>query len=76
MCDRRARSDWSLPYGLSGLGVLRALTGSGIPGILLECGYINNSSDRAKLLNADYRKKLANGIVTGLKAYVEGTTVQ
>ena len=74
MCDRLARSDSKL-YSI-GLGVLRKLSGSGIPGILLECGYINNSSDRAKLLNADHRKKLANGIVTGLKAYVEGTTVQ
>lgn len=74
MCDRNARSDSTL-YSI-GLGVLRTLNGSGIPGILLECGYINNSSDRAKLSSAAYRSKLANGIVTGLKAYVEGTTVQ
>lgn len=76
MCDRSARSDSGLYASRIGLGVLRTLSGSGIPGILLECGYINNSSDRAKLLNASHRSKLVNGIVTGLKAYVEGTTVE
>ncbi|MCL5103962.1 MAG: N-acetylmuramoyl-L-alanine amidase [Armatimonadetes bacterium] len=70
MCDRRARSDRSL-YA-SGLAVLRRLEGSGIPGILVECGYINHSSDCARLLDSNYRKKLAQGIVAGLKEYVEG----
>lgn len=74
MCDRRARSDNSL-YD-SGLSVLRTLSGSGIPGVLVECGYINNPSDRAKLLDAAYRSKLVSGIVTGIKAYVEGKPVE
>lgn len=74
MCDRRARSDYSLHT--SGLGVLRALRGSGIPGILLECGYINNPSDRARLTNESYRSKVAAGIVMGIKAYIEGGTIQ
>jgi N-acetylmuramoyl-L-alanine amidase len=74
MCDRRARSDRSL-YS-SGLAVLRRLSGSGIPGILVECGYLNTASDRKKLLDADYRKKVAEGIVAGLKAYVEGTEIK
>ncbi len=73
MCDRKARSDSSL-YS-SGLKVLRDLRGSGIPGILLECGYINNASDRARLLNAAYREKLAAGVVAGLKAYIEGGSI-
>jgi len=74
MCDRRPRSDRSL-Y-MSGLAVLRRLENSGIPGILVECGYIDNSSDRAKLLTKDYQDKLAAGIVAGLRAYVEGTPIQ
>lgn len=73
MCDRRARSDRTLYT--SGLAVLRRLAGTGIPGVLLECGYINHSSDRARLTNSEYRKKLAAGIVAGLKAYVEGTPI-
>lgn len=55
-----------------GFKVLRLLENTGIPGVLVECGYLNHSQDRAKLLNEEYRKKLASGIVAGLKAYVEG----
>jgi N-acetylmuramoyl-L-alanine amidase len=74
MRDRHPRSDQSL-YA-PGLCVLRTLSGSSIPGILLECGYVNNSADRAKLLDARYQSKLAAGIVAGLKAYVEGVPVE
>lgn len=70
MCDRNIRSDRSL-YD-NGFGVLRGLRGTGLPGILLECGYLNHSSDRAKLLDPAYRTKLVQGIVRGLKVYVEG----
>lgn len=75
MCDRHPRSDRSLPYD-TGLAVLRRLTDTGIPGILLECGYVNHSGDRAKLLDPTYRAKLAKGIVAGLKAYIEGTPIE
>ncbi len=74
MFDRRARSDRSL-YA-PGLAVLRRLSGSGVPGVLVECGYLNTASDRRKLLDAEYRKKLAAGIVAGLKAYVEGAEIR
>lgn len=56
-----------------GFKVLRLLENTGIPGVLVECGYLNHSGDRAKLLNEDYRKKLAAGIVAGIRAYVEGS---
>jgi N-acetylmuramoyl-L-alanine amidase len=65
MCDRKS--------GGLGLMVLRLLQGTGIPGVLVECGYLNHSRDRAKLLDDGYRKKVADGIVSGLKAYIEGT---
>lgn len=71
MCDRKARSDRSLGYA-TGLAVLRGLSGSGIPGVLLECGYINHSSDRCRLLDSGYRKKLVEGIIKGLRQYIEG----
>ena len=74
MRDRRPRSDRSLYEG--GLAVLRRLSDTGIPGVLLECGYVNNSSDRAKLLDAGYRAKLVAGIIAGFKAYVEGAPIE
>lgn len=74
MRDMKARSDSRL-YA-SGLAVLRRLKGTGIPGVLLECGYLNHSGDRGKLVDASFRKKLAAGVVAGLKAYVEGTPIR
>ena len=74
MCDRKVRSDRILYQ--SGLGVLRGLANSDIPAILLECGYLNHSSDRAKLKESNYRAKVADGIVAGLRAYIEGTPIQ
>ncbi|NLN75019.1 MAG: N-acetylmuramoyl-L-alanine amidase [Armatimonadetes bacterium] len=74
MYDRQARSDRVLYQ--SGLGVLRGLAGSDIPGALVECGYLNHSSDRAKLKEESYRAKVAEGIVAGLRAYIEGIPIQ
>jgi N-acetylmuramoyl-L-alanine amidase len=68
MNDRNARG--------CNFAVLRYLYNTGIPGVLVECGYINNSSDREKLLSEDYRHQLTQGIVEGLKSYIEGTPVR
>jgi N-acetylmuramoyl-L-alanine amidase len=70
MCDRKARSDKQL-YN-TGLAVLRGLEGTQIPGVLIECGYVNNSSDRCKLVDHEYQVKVAKGIVAGLKEYIQG----
>lgn len=53
----------------SGLAVLRAST---TPAILVEVAYINNSRDRAKLINPAFQKKVAQAIVRGARNYVEG----
>ena len=74
MCDLEARSDSTL-Y-VPGLAVLRRLENTGIPGILLECGYLNHSSDRSKLLDSGHRSKLISGIMAGFKAYIEGSPIQ
>jgi len=68
--DRRVRSDTSL-YS-TGFAVLRGLQGTTIPGLLLECGYLNHSGDRARLGKPEFHKKIASGVVAGLKRYVEG----
>ena len=67
MTDKGARSDKSR-YGI-GLAVLRRLNTSSIPGVLIECGYINNSSDAAKLQNPDYQQTLARAVADAIKAY-------
>ncbi|MFQ3549165.1 MAG: N-acetylmuramoyl-L-alanine amidase [Armatimonadota bacterium] len=71
MNDRKFRSDRVL-YA-NGLGVLRHLRARNIPAILIECGYMNHTNDLALLQNSSHQKKLAQGIVSGLKKYIEGT---
>ena len=39
------------------------------PGILIEAGFLSNSSDRNKLLSSDYQDKLAEVIIDGLNLY-------
>lgn len=39
------------------------------PSILLECGFISNSSEAYKLSTSEYQNKLVDGIVSGVKNY-------
>lgn len=53
----------------SGMAVLR---GSRMPATLVEVAYINNSRDRAKLLDPEFRQTIAQAIFDGIKGYVHG----
>lgn len=65
--SRGVRSD-SVLYQ-TGLAVLRT---SQMPAVLIEVGYLNHSFDRAKLIDPAFQKRIAEAIVRGLKAHVEG----
>ncbi len=65
--SRGVRSD-SVLYQ-SGLAVLRTST---MPAVLIEVGFLNHSFDRAKLVQPEFQKRIAEAIVRGLKAHVEG----
>jgi N-acetylmuramoyl-L-alanine amidase len=69
MKDRGARLDTKL-YA-SGLAVLR---NANVPAILIECGFIDNAKDRSRLIDYDYHTKIAQGIIEGLRDYIEGKT--
>jgi len=45
---------------------------SEMPAVLIEVAYINNDKDRAKLKDPKFQQKVAEAIVAGLKAYIEG----
>lgn len=66
---RGALSDGVLYH--SGLAVLRHST---TPAVLVEVGYINNSKDRAKILNEEFQKTVAKALSDGICKYVEGET--
>lgn len=50
-----------------GFGVLR---GSPMPAVLVECGYMNNDADLAKLKADTVQQNIALGIVAGLRDFV------
>jgi len=65
--SKGVRSDTTLYQ--SGLAVLRT---SQMPAVLIEVGYLNHAYDRKKLLDPKFQDAIADAIVRGLKAYVEG----
>ncbi len=57
------------------LGVKQApfyvLIGAEMPAILIETGFITNSTERKKLLSDNYKNVLAEGIVEGIESYIK-----
>ncbi len=39
------------------------------PAVIVECGFLSNPSDEAKLVESEYQQKLAEGIVSGIAKY-------
>jgi N-acetylmuramoyl-L-alanine amidase len=58
------------------LGVRRAgfyvLAGAMMPAVLFETSFVSNTLGEERLNSADYRAKLADAIVNGVRAYREG----
>jgi N-acetylmuramoyl-L-alanine amidase len=68
--DLKVRSDYTLYK--TGLGVLRGATSYGIPAVLIELGYVKHPGDVAKLRDPEFQQRMAEAIVRGIRAYVEG----
>jgi N-acetylmuramoyl-L-alanine amidase len=54
----------------SGFAVLR---GSSMPAVLCEVAYINNQTDRRKLIDSQFQHRVAKAMCDGLRNYVEGS---
>ena len=52
------------------------LMGAQMPAILVEAGFLSNKDEAALLGTAAYRKKVAEGIYKGIKAYMDKTRPQ
>lgn len=48
------------------------LVGAQMPALLFEVSFISNPIEESRLATADYRQKLADGIVNGIRAYGQG----
>jgi len=57
------------------LGVKQApfyvLVGAKMPSILVECGFLSNSTFAKKIRSSDYRRDIARGIYKGIIGYIE-----
>ena len=51
----------------AGFHVIRATTKN--PAVLVECGFVSNSSDRSRMLTGEFRARIAEGIAQGIVAY-------
>ncbi|MGO8670918.1 MAG: N-acetylmuramoyl-L-alanine amidase [Capsulimonadaceae bacterium] len=66
------KSDFNRFPGI-GFGVLR---GSPMPAVLVECGFMNNDADVAKLKTPDVQQHIAEGITAGLLDFVAERAAQ
>lgn len=41
-----------------------------VPALLVECGFLSNADDAYKLVNADYQKRIAFAVFTGVSEYL------
>ena len=39
------------------------------PAVLVECGFVSNSSERARMLTGEFRARIAEGVAQGILAY-------
>ena len=39
------------------------------PAVLVECGFVSNPTERARMLTGEFRAKIAEGIAQGIVAY-------
>lgn len=56
--------------GLIVRGDLTGFNWSKVPAVLIECGFLSNPEEKAKLHNPEYRDKLAEGIAEGFLNYI------
>lgn len=51
----------------AGFHVIRATSKN--PAVLVECGFVSNSTERARMMTGEYRARIAEGIAQGIVAF-------
>ena len=61
--------------GIRSLGVKQApfyvLIGAEMPAVLVEVGFLSNSSERNRLVDKKYQESITDGIYAGIRSYIE-----
>jgi N-acetylmuramoyl-L-alanine amidase len=47
--------------------VIRSTTKN--PAVLVECGFVSNSTERGRMMTGEFRKRIAEGIAQGIVSY-------
>jgi N-acetylmuramoyl-L-alanine amidase len=74
--EQQTVSDLQTAFGdeIRGLGAKRGpfyvLVGPRIPAVLVECGFLSNSSEAGRLASAAYQQALADGLATSVVHYL------
>ncbi|MBW2458825.1 MAG: N-acetylmuramoyl-L-alanine amidase [Deltaproteobacteria bacterium] len=71
MASMQGRYAGTVDHGVKTAGFF-VLLGADMPAVLFETSFISNPDDEARLTTADYRQKLADGVVNAIRAYREG----
>ncbi len=71
MASMQGRYPRTTDHGVKTAGFF-VLLGADMPAVLFETSFISNPDDEARLTTADYRQKLADGVVNAIRAYREG----
>jgi N-acetylmuramoyl-L-alanine amidase len=54
----------------AGFHVIRNTTRN--PAVLVECGFVSNAAERARMMTGEFRARIAEGIAQGILAYRKG----
>jgi N-acetylmuramoyl-L-alanine amidase len=46
------------------------------PAILIECGFLSNPGEAAKIDSPDYRQSIAEAIASGVESYLKATSLK
>jgi N-acetylmuramoyl-L-alanine amidase len=49
---------------------LVVLNSNELPACIVECGFMSSATERAKLFDTEYQKKIAEGIANGIKKFL------
>ncbi|MGB8411532.1 MAG: N-acetylmuramoyl-L-alanine amidase [Candidatus Binatus sp.] len=75
MIDAQAVADLDAGFGLNvnalgaKMGPFYVLVGAHMPAVLVECGFMSNAGEAARLASADYQEVLAGAVATAVAHY-------
>jgi len=64
------RATGAADLGLVARSDLTGFNWADVPAILVECGFLSNPAERARLESAAYEQRVAGGLANGVRAFL------